>query len=264
MSLERAIVAETLAGWSPPENAVLLVHSAFRALSRRGALAEAVCEAFLDRLGGRGTLLMPTMTWRTVTPDRPVFDEMTTPSHTGALTEVFRGHYATSRSLHPTHSVAGAGPLASFLLSLHHEGTTPCAANSPYGLMRDWPATVLMLGVGLESCTAFHHAEEVVAPDLYLQPIEAAESYTLTDRHGERHAVRTRRHRRVRRDFPAFRSRLEEGGFLVAGQIEGVDWLRVSLAGLYQVVFAALIERRDATLSNDAGIALRRSPKPSP
>ena len=66
-------------------------------------------EALLGHLSG-GTLVMPTMTWRTVTPDRPVWDELATPSHTGVLTEVFRTRYATARSIHPTHSVAACGP----------------------------------------------------------------------------------------------------------------------------------------------------------
>ena len=45
-----------------------------------------------------GNLFMPTMTWRTVTPDNPVWDEIDTPSHTGVLTEVFRTGYATRRT----------------------------------------------------------------------------------------------------------------------------------------------------------------------
>ena len=38
----------------------------------------------------------------------PNWDELGTPSHTGALSEVFRTRYAEARSIHPTHSV-GAG-----------------------------------------------------------------------------------------------------------------------------------------------------------
>ncbi len=107
---------------------------------------------------------MPTMTWRTVTPDSPDFDELATPSHTGILTEIFRTTMAQARSLHPTHSVAGCGANVSSILGGHHLDDTPCAANSPYGRMRRFDAWVLLLGVGLEKCTAIHHAEEMVDP----------------------------------------------------------------------------------------------------
>jgi aminoglycoside 3-N-acetyltransferase len=88
-----------------PRDGVLVVHSAIAPLSRQGFRAEAIIEALLDYLSA-GSLFMPTMTWRTVTPAHPEWDELATPSHTGVLTEVFRTRYATARSTHPTHSVA--------------------------------------------------------------------------------------------------------------------------------------------------------------
>jgi aminoglycoside 3-N-acetyltransferase len=57
-----------------------------------------------------GNLFMPAMTWRTVTPAQPLWDEIPTASETGVLTEVFRKRYSAARSIHPTHSVAGWGP----------------------------------------------------------------------------------------------------------------------------------------------------------
>ena len=76
---------------------------------------------------------------------------MSTPSHTGVLTEIFRTRYATARSIHPTDSVAACGADAQRLVARHHLDDTPVSANSPYGLMRDDPAYVLLLGVGLET-----------------------------------------------------------------------------------------------------------------
>ncbi len=92
-----------------PRDGVLVVHSAIATLSRQGFRAEAMIEALLRYLSA-GTLVMPTMTWRTVTPEQPLWDELATPSHTGVLTEMFRTGYATARSIHPTHSVAACGP----------------------------------------------------------------------------------------------------------------------------------------------------------
>lgn len=245
---ERSCIDEMLGDRLTGRNSALVVHSAFSGLSRQGLRAEPFCRALLDALRG-GTLLMPTMTWRTVTPANPVFDEMNTPSHTGVLSEVFRTGLSTHRSLHPTHSVAGTGPLAELLLSSHHEGTTPCAANSPYGMMRDFNAWVLMIGVGLECCTAIHHAEEVMAEEIYVRAMDEAEPYDLVDRNGRVHHVLTRRHRRVNRNFPKFGPALAALGDLAEGRIGDVPWTLVRLAGLYRTVFAALVRDRHGTLA---------------
>src|SRR2546423_15132123 len=100
---EREVLLPILSRFGVPSDAVLVVPGAIAGLSRQGFRAEAMIDALLGYLEG-GTLLMPTMSWRTVTPDNPVFDELKTPSHTGVLTEIFRTQYASHRSLHPTHS----------------------------------------------------------------------------------------------------------------------------------------------------------------
>jgi aminoglycoside 3-N-acetyltransferase len=242
---EREAIFGVLRHGAVRRGAVLVVHSAIAGLSRQGLRAEAMIEAMLEHLDG-GTLLMPTMTWRTVTPQNPVFDELRTPSHTGVLTEIFRTRYATARSLHPTHSAAGAGPLAKTLLSTHHLGTTPVAASSPYALMRDYPSHILMIGVGLECVTAIHHPEEAIAPDLYLKPQAEAEDYELRDRGGRAIKHRLRRHIRTReRDFPKFGPLLAAKGQFHTGEILGVPWKLVRGDDLLREVFARLIERPD-------------------
>ena len=222
-----------------PAGGTLVVHSAIGILSRQGFRAEAMIETLLGHLDG-GTLIMPTMTWRTVTPQQPSWDELGTPSQTGVLSEVFRARYATTRSIHPTHSVSAFGRDAERLVARHHLDDTPVSANSPYGLMRGDPAYILLLGVGLESCTAIHLPEETVAPEIYLRPAEQAELYQCRDRHGVIHAVRTRRHWRLDRDFPQFGPPLQQKGLMHAGTIRGCPYAIVALADLLDAVFAAL------------------------
>jgi aminoglycoside 3-N-acetyltransferase len=246
-SAEAAALLPILERFAVPRNATLVVHSAIAPLSRQGFRAEAMIEALLDHLSA-GNLFMPTMTWRTVTLDNPAWDEMATPSHTGVLTEIFRTRYATARSIHPTHSVAGWGREAPLLLSRHHLDTTPVSGNSPYGLMRDYDAYVLMIGVGLECCTAIHLPEETINVDLYVRPPEQAELYHCRDRHGVVHNVRTRRHPRLDRDFPRFAAPLAERGLLQSGSIAGCPYSIVALRDLLRHVFAALIENPRATL----------------
>jgi aminoglycoside 3-N-acetyltransferase len=191
---------------------------------------------------------MPTMTWRTVTPMQPRWDEVHTASETGVLTEIFRTRYAVARSIHPTHSVAGRGPHAAALLSRHHFDTTPVSGNSPYGLLRDYESYVLLLGVGLESCTAIHVAEEIINPDLYLFPLNPDEFYECRDRYGRVHRVQTRRHQRLDRDFPRFGPRLAQKGLLASGAIAECPYILVPLRHLLREVFAALIANPRATL----------------
>ncbi|MGA2892831.1 MAG: AAC(3) family N-acetyltransferase [Xanthobacteraceae bacterium] len=234
-----------------PDHGVLVVHSAIATLSRQGFRAEAMIEVLLDYMR-HGTVAMPTMTWRTVTPEQPTWDELNTPSHTGVLTEVFRTRYADARSIHPTHSVAAYGPQARRLVARHHLDDTPVSANSPYGLMRETPAYVLFLGVGLESCTAIHFPEEAVAPDVYVRPPEQVELYQCRDRHGVVHQVRTRRHWRLDRDFPKFGAPLQRAGVMSSGNLDGCPYAVVALADLLDAVFAALAADPRGTLRNQS------------
>jgi aminoglycoside 3-N-acetyltransferase len=256
MSREAAAVAAVLDRAPMTADAVLVVHSAFRNLGEQGHRVESFIEALLERLGPRSTLLMPAMSWRIVTPANPVFEELTTPSHVGVMSETFRLKYASARSLHPTHSVAGIGPATATLLTRHHVDDTPVSANSPYGLMRDYEAFILLLGVGFERATAIHHAEEIIAPDLYLHPPHEAELYECRDRQGKSVTVKLRRHYRLNRDFPQFEPRLREKGRLVAGDIAGTPWMLVSVRDLLREVFATLIARPDAIIACPGGSAV--------
>lgn len=231
-----------------PHDGVLVVHSAIGRLSRQGFRAEAMIEALLDYLR-KGTLVMPTMTWRTVTPEQTSWDEMTTPSHTGVLTEVFRTAYATHRSIHPTHSVAAHGPQAARLCARHHLDDTPVSANSPHGLMRDQDAYILMLGVGLETSTTIHLPEEIIAPDIYVRP--TVELYQCRDRNGVVHQTRTRRHWRLDRDFPKFGPPLQGEGLMHAGAIGDCPYGIVAQRDLLDAVTAALTADPRGTLRHE-------------
>lgn len=240
-SREAAAVEELLASAQIARDGVLFVHSAFRKLSQEGFRAEAFVEGILSYMSA-GTVAMPAMTWRTVTPESP-FDEAATPSHVGVLAELFRRNYATGRSIHPTHSVSAAGTLASTLLSGHHLDDTPCSPNSPYGRAVGREAHILMLGIGLERVTAIHHAEEMIAPEVYLDPPDKAVIYDCRTREGIMHRVRVRRHIKLNRDFPQFATPLAAKGRLHQGTLGGTPWMAVAQQDLLDEVSAAL--RRD-------------------
>ena len=239
MDPERSAVKQLLQEARIPGDGVLFVHCAFRNLRARGFDADRFIDALLGERES-GTLAMPAMSWRIVTPANPFFDELETPSHVGVLAERFRTRFASHRSLHPTHSVSAAGPRAVYLTGGHHLEETPVGLESPYGRATREDAYVLMLGIGLERSTAIHHAEERIAPLVYLHGPEAAELYECRARNGTVHAVRLRRHLKLNRDFPQFEEPLAQRGQLVRGDLAGTPWLAVSQRDLLAEVTAAL------------------------
>jgi len=251
---ERSALIPILQRCGVPSDGVLVVHSAIASLSRRGFGAEAIIEAFRDHLRD-GTIVMPTMSWRGVTPQNPEWDELQTPSETGVLTEIFRTRFASTRSIHPTHSVAAWGKAANALAARHHLDNTPVSANSPYGLMRAYDSCIMLIGVGLECCTAIHLAEELVAPDVYLRPLNPGEVYRCKDRHGKVHTIHARRHWRLDRDFPQFGPPLVAEGHMHTGEIEGCRYALVTLNHLLDKVTTALRADSKATLRQDARVA---------
>lgn len=184
-------------------DATVLMHSAFSSLARHEYRADQVLEDLCSYFAP-GNLMLPTMSWRDVNPESPVFDVIETPSITGHLSEIFRVDFASKRSLHPTHSVAGVGRDTNELLGEHHLDETPCSSRSPFGKLVNADGIVIMLGTQMNRCTLVHHVEELLAPDIYLNPASAAEVYRCRDQFRIEKTVRLRRHKRLKRNFWKF------------------------------------------------------------
>ncbi|QTH71042.1 AAC(3) family N-acetyltransferase [Pseudoalteromonas xiamenensis] len=228
----------------------LLVHSGIKELSQQNMRANDLCEALIN-LVNSGTLLMPTMTWRIVTAQNPYFSVLETPSHTGVLTEIFRKDYATKRSLHPTHSVAGFGVNASTLLEHHHKSTTPCSSSSPYGILlanvEQLDSYILHIKVGLESSTMLHFFEETYAPQNYL--VATAQQYTLTTESGDTVMYQLYHHNKKVRDFHRFGPLLYQKDGLFFKEIGGVTVSLVKVSILKSVLEQAFMHSKNATLA---------------
>ncbi|MCY1723180.1 AAC(3) family N-acetyltransferase [Prolixibacteraceae bacterium Z1-6] len=78
-----------------------MVHSSLKALGDYPDKAQMVTEALLQTIGEEGTLLIPTLTYETVTAENPVFNVENTQSCVGGLTEYFRKQPGVKRSIHP-------------------------------------------------------------------------------------------------------------------------------------------------------------------
>jgi aminoglycoside 3-N-acetyltransferase len=220
---------------------VLLVHASLRSLKPAYVAAEEAIQALLDALGPQGTLLLPALSYATVTPAWPHFDQHATPSCVGALPETFRTRPGTLRSLHPTHSVCGAGRLAADLLAGHERDNTPVGPNSPFSRLPGAGGQILFLGCGLRPNTSMHGVEELVEPPyLFDGPIE----YHLRLADESERTMTVRAH-----NFAGWGQRYERVAELLqppdlrSGKVLGADCFLLEASALWSAALAAL--RRD-------------------
>ena len=137
----------------------LLVHSSMKSIGPVEGGADAVLDALSEYMKD-GLLVLPTLTWATITAERNVFDVRTEPSCVGILPERFRMRPGVLRSLHPTHSVAALGRDAEAYVAGEEYARTPCARRGCWGKLYDRQASILFLGCTLTSNTFLHGVEE--------------------------------------------------------------------------------------------------------
>jgi len=173
----RASLAADLRTLGVEPGAVVVVHSSLASLGWVNGAAQTVIEALLDTVGEGGTLVMPAQSghltdpaeWRAppapaewvaeIRETMPPFDPRLTPTRgMGAIAELFRAWPGVVRSFHPHSSFAAFAPSAGVICA-EHPLEDPMGEGSPLARLYDLNATVLLMGVGFESCTALHLAE---------------------------------------------------------------------------------------------------------
>ncbi|MFO7824212.1 MAG: AAC(3) family N-acetyltransferase [Cyclobacterium sp.] len=179
----------------------VLVHASLNSLGKFSDRAKIVVSSLLDLLGPGGTLLMPALSYQTVTPDNPIFDLAKTPACVGALPEFFRTFPGVQRSMHPTHSVCAIGKLSDYFLSEHLLDDTPCGPHSPFAKLPEVHGKILFLGCGTRPNTSMHAVEERIKPPYLLG---ARVNYTLKDQTGRKMSKSYFTH-----DFAGFEQRYE-------------------------------------------------------
>ena len=220
---------------------VLLVHSSLKALGPLAGGPAGVIGALREAIGPAGTLLMPALSYKTVTRSSPLFDQRETPSCVGIIPETFRRMPGVRRSLHPTHSVCASGPMAPQLLEAHGADGTPCGPASPFHNLPLVGGQILMLGCGLRPDTSMHAIEELVVPPyLFGEPI----LYTLVREDGTRSAKLYRPH-----GFAGWKQRYDRIEALLGppglrtGRVLEAQAHLLEAASLWETALAAL--RRD-------------------
>ncbi|MGD0028639.1 MAG: AAC(3) family N-acetyltransferase [Candidatus Bathyarchaeia archaeon] len=150
------------------------VHSSLKSFGRVEGGADAVIDALLETVGEDGNIVMSSQSANLVevqrTPEEIAmgvswlfkispYDPQKTPVRTGAIPETFRKRNGVIRGSHPSNSVAALGPRARELSEGWHK-------------LLELDGYILLIGVGLDRCTAMHLAEKRVRfPERILKKI---------------------------------------------------------------------------------------------
>ncbi len=232
-------IVEDLARLGVGEGSLIMVHSSLKAFGIDGLSPDAVIRALRDAVGESGTLLMPALSYSQSPPD--VHDTVQTPSNVGVIPETFRTQPGTVRSIHPTHSVCGVGPLAAGLLADHAADSTPCGPNSPFRRILELDAKIVMLGCGLRPNTTMHAIEEL-SPPPYLFGDDRA--YTITPHDGRSYRKTYRTH-----GFAGWTQRydriadLDDGSLLTSGNVLNAAVHVIDTRALKRLALPVLADR---------------------
>ena len=233
MALTRQEIVDGLRQLGVREGSVVMAHSALSAFGRVEGGAETIIEALIEAVGPNGTLLMPAMA-----SEQP-FRIESSPSTVGKITEVFRSYPGATRSLHPTHSVAGIGPLVDELIAGHIDQPTALGPESPWGRMAERDdAFILLLGCDQDRNTLLHSAEEAV-DGAYLNTL----SRTYIDADGNERTKVLESFPGPHRDFIGLDPLFESAGVMAVGKIGGAVCRLMSAGQTLMLAIEAL--RRD-------------------
>lgn len=133
---------------------LIQVHSSLRSFGFVEGGAEEVVDALLELVEPGGTVMVPTFNHGA----EYIFDVSASPSYNGVITETFRRRPQAVRSVHATHAYAAIGPLAEELCAGHLKAGA-FGMESPLGKLARRGGWVLLLGVGMNRCTAAHLGE---------------------------------------------------------------------------------------------------------
>ena len=139
---------------------VLYVQSSVDWMQRAGLRAPEMLATLLDWTGAAGTLVMPSYPFHSThleyLQQAPVFDVRRTPAAIGLLPEMFRRTRGVVRSLDPDFPVCAHGAEAVAIVGGTPAAPDPFGPDSSYQRMLDRDATLLGLGVSLNTNSFIH------------------------------------------------------------------------------------------------------------
>jgi aminoglycoside N3'-acetyltransferase len=177
-----------------PRGGVLYTQSSIDWIERAGFTLPDVLTTLRTWAGPTGTLVMPAYPCRTTHAEYlrgcPTYDVRRTPAAVGLLAEVFRRTPGSVRSLDPDFCVAAVGPDAVAIARPLSDDPDPFGEHSPYQRMLNMDATLLGLGVSLNT-NSFMHVIDSRLQSGYDRPVYLPDLWpaTVIDDEGESRSV---------------------------------------------------------------------------
>lgn len=174
----------------------------------------------------------------------------------GSIPRAFLRRPGVIRSNHPSHSVAGVGPLAETCLKDHRENDPPTGQTSPFARLVEFKAKILCFGCGLEASTFLHFLEtEANAP--YLKSALCA----IKEANGNIRQVLIPRHLPGHRDF--YRDSNGDSKFYRRAAAAGLQIreTRLGPGKLYLINAGELYDTGMKLLADEPGILLCDDPE---
>lgn len=155
----------------------VIVHTSLGKIGYVCGGAQVVIEALIETVGEKGTIMMPTQSWKNLDPETgvhwdadktdwdrirenwPAYNKAITPTNTmGAVAEMFRSWPEAVRSDHPSRSFAAWGRNAEYLTK-NHDLSDIFGDTSPIGKLYDLDGKILLIGVDYDKNTSIHLAD---------------------------------------------------------------------------------------------------------
>ena len=177
-----------------PRERLLYVQASADWIQRAGFGAAETLAALREWIGGRGTLVMPSYPFHSThleyLESGAVFDVRKTPAGIGLLAEMFRRTPGAVRSLDPDFCVTAFGAEAEVVAGGEPSAPDPFGPGSSYQRMLDRHATLVGLGVSLNT-NSFMHVIDSRAQAGYPSPVYVDRTFAMTviDGNGRSRAV---------------------------------------------------------------------------
>ncbi|PYQ98863.1 MAG: hypothetical protein DMF96_09285 [Acidobacteria bacterium] len=166
-----------------PRQRLLYVQASADWIQRAGLDVSDVVPALVAWSGPGGTLVMPSYPFFTTHQEylesRPVYDVRRTPSMIGLLPEIFRRSRGVVRGLDPDFCVAAVGQEAEAIVGTAPAAPDPFGPDSSYQRMLGRGATLVGLGVSLNTIS-FIHVIDSRAEAGYPSPVYGERLFSTT------------------------------------------------------------------------------------
>jgi len=198
-------------------------------------------DSLIEVIGSKGTLMIPAYTrfFRlskidSETAKNYVFDYKSTPAKTGLIPETLRKKPGSTRSRHPTNSIASYGKHAEYLTKGHDENS---GAYQPYSRLAELNGKILCIGIGDNLVGIRHEAQNLAG---LLGVVPRKDCVRFQDENGKIRLFHRRDKGGCVRKLPELTPLLREQNMLCEGKIGMADSILAPAKETLEIMINAL------------------------